>query len=207
MAMPYERTTVQSEIGHRRVFASIACDRGILAIRREPGYAFTANEGPCKVLAATTTALTILVLLFPGSAAAGLNHWTGTRSWNVASRAATIRALALLVIVFLVLSLNPEVRPFLLFLDWIGVDIFLMLLFFQGREILHWLNVAVGLSLARRLAGWGWYPMPLPHRALFKQHPWWGIYATVQPMAVAFMPAVIMFVVGRTLAGALNKFL
>jgi hypothetical protein len=105
------------------------------------------------VLGATITALTMLLLLFPGSATAELNHWTGTRSWSVASRAATIRALTLLLIVVLVFALDPEVRAFLIFLDMVGVDIFLMLIFFQGRDILHWLHVAVALSTARRLAG------------------------------------------------------
>ena len=113
----------------------------------------------------------------------------------------------MLVIVLLVLTLNPELRPFLIFLDWIGVDIFLMLIFFQGRDILHWLPVAVASSTARRLAGWGRYPMPLPDRALFREHPWWGIFATVQPIAGAFMPAMIMIIVVRTVAGALNKLL
>jgi hypothetical protein len=156
------------------------------------------------VLGATITALTMLLLLFPGSATAELNHWTGTRSWSVASRAATIRALTLLLIVVLVFALDPEVRAFLIFLDMVGVDIFLMLIFFQGRDILHWLHVAVALSTARRLAGWGRYPMPLPHRALFRQHPGWGIYATVQPIAVAFMAVGIMFTVVRILTNALN---
>ena len=156
------------------------------------------------MLAATITALTILLLLFPGSATAELNHWTGTRSWSVASRAATIRTLTLLLIVVLVFALDPEVRAFLIFVDMVGVDIFLMLIFFQGRDILHWLHVAVALSTARRLAGWGQYPMPLPHCALFRQHPWWGIYATVRPIAVAFMGVGIMFAVVRTLTNALN---
>jgi hypothetical protein len=156
------------------------------------------------MLAATITALTILVLLFPGAATDQLNHWTGTSSWRDASRAATIRTLALLAIVLLVLTLNPEVRTFLIFLDWIGVDIFLMLVFFQGRDILHWLYVAVALSTARRLAGWGRYPMPLPYRALFRQHPLWGIYATVQPIAVAFIPGMIMLFVVRMLVAAVH---
>lgn len=156
------------------------------------------------MLAATVIALTILLLLFTESATAELNHWTGTRSWSVASRAATIRALALLLIVMLVFSLNPEVRAFLIFVDMVGIDIFLMLIFFQGRDILHWLHVAVSLSTARRLAGWGWYPMPLPHRALFRQHPWWGVYATVRPVSVAFMAVGIMFTVARILTSALN---
>jgi hypothetical protein len=88
--------------------------------------------------------------------------------------------------------------------DAVGVDIFLMLLFFQGRDILHWFHVAVGLPTARRLTSWGWYPMPLPHRSLFKQNPWWGIYATVQPIAVALMIGGIMFAVTRRLTNVFN---
>jgi hypothetical protein len=153
---------------------------------------------------ATITALTVLLLLFPGWARDELNHWTDTRLWSVASRTATIRTLTLLLVVALVFALDPEVRAFLIFVDLVGVDIFLMLIFFQGRDILHWLHVAVALSTARRLTGWARYPMPLPHRALFRQHPWWGIYATVQPIAVAFIAVGIMFTVVRILTNALS---
>jgi hypothetical protein len=51
---------------------------------------------------------------------------------------------------------------------------------------------------------WGWYPMPLLRRSLFKQHPWWGVYAAVQPIAVALMIGGITFAVTRRLANALN---
>jgi hypothetical protein len=160
------------------------------------------------VLTAAVTALTILLLFFTESARAELNHWMGNRSGTVASRATTIRVLALLVIVALVFTLNPEVRAFLIFVDMLGVDVFLMLIFFQARDLLHWFHVAVALSIHRRLAGWGPYPMPLPHCALFRHHPWWGIYATVQPIVLGLMivavPSAIVFTAVRSLTSALN---
>jgi uncharacterized membrane protein len=58
----------------------------------------------------TLLALAIVLLLFTEPATAALNRWTGIRSWSTAGRAATIRALALLVMVALVFALDPEVR-------------------------------------------------------------------------------------------------
>jgi hypothetical protein len=149
------------------------------------------------MLSATVAAVAILLLLFPESATQALNQWTGNSSWSGASRAATIRALTLLLIIVLIFALDPEVRAFLIFVDYVGIDIFLMLLFFQGRDILHWFSVAAALSAARRLADWGWYPMPLPYRSLFNQHPWWGLYATAQPAALAFIVVGIAFTLVR----------
>jgi hypothetical protein len=156
------------------------------------------------VLPLTLSALTILLLLFSEPAAAALDQWTGARSSGTGTRAAAINALTLLLAVALILALNPEVRLFLIFLDALGVDIFLMLLFFQGRDILQWLHAAVGLPTARSLERWGWYPMTLPHRSLFKQHPWWGLYATLQPIAIALIVAGTVFFVTWPLIHALR---
>jgi hypothetical protein len=95
-------------------------------------------------------------------------------------RQETKRALTIIVLVAFFFALDPEVRGFLAVVDAIGVDIFLTLLLFQAKDTLRWLIMAVCLPAAGKLASWGWYPMPLPHRALFKQHPGWAIYATAQ---------------------------
>src|ERR1700722_11526331 len=96
-------------------------------------------------------ALTIVVLLFRESAAEALRLRTGTRTRGAAGREATARALGIVVLVALIVALDPEVRAFLVFLDAIGVDLFVMLLLFQGREFLLWLGVAMGLPAIRQL--------------------------------------------------------
>jgi hypothetical protein len=133
----------------------------------------------------TSLALTILMLVFARLATAALNLRAGTRPWSAAGRTATVRVLSLLVIVWLVTTLNPEVRVVLLAVDYIGVDLFLMLLFFQGQEILDWTFIAILAPALRRLEWWGRFPMPIPNSRLFRQHPLWSLYATVQPVAVA----------------------
>ena len=65
-----------------------------------------------------------------------------------------------------------------------------MLLLFQGREILQWLGVAMGLPAIRQLETRGWYPMPLPSSRLLKQHPWWSIYATGRAVVMLILIAL-----------------
>jgi hypothetical protein len=143
-------------------------------------------------------ALTIVVLLFKESAAEALHLWTGTRAWSVAGREATVRALSIVVLVALIVALDPEVRLFLVFLDAIGVDLFVMLLLFQGRELLQWLSVVMGLPARRLLETRGWYPMPLPSYRLFKQHPRWSVYAAGR---AAVMIILIALPTGALLRG------
>jgi hypothetical protein len=142
-------------------------------------------------------AMTILLLLFTAPATAALNRWTGIHSRGAAGRAATLRTLTVVVLVGLLFALDPELRAFLVVLDAIGVDIFLMLLFVQGREILYWLTIAACLPVVRLLETWGWFPLPLPQRALLKQHPWWTVYAAIQPV-------VMVLIVVWPLAALLN---
>src|ERR1700683_3977974 len=107
------------------------------------------------------------------------------RTGRGTDRSATVNVLGMLVLLALMIVLDPEVRVFLLFLDSVTVDIFLLLLAFQGREYLWLLHGAVILPAARHLADLGPYPLPLPSRWFFTQHPFWAVYATAQLMAVA----------------------
>lgn len=151
----------------------------------------------------TLLALAIVLLLFTEPATAALTRWTGIRSWSTAGRAATIRALALLVIVALVFALDPELRAILVFLDAVGIDIFLMMLFFQGQETQRWVFIAMCMPAVRSLERWSWYPMPIPNRALFKQHPLWSVYAAAQPIALALLITVSIVALTLPLRNAL----
>jgi hypothetical protein len=135
-------------------------------------------------------ALTTIVLLFRESAAEALRLWTGSRARGTAERETTARALGIVILVALIVALDPEVRAFLVFLDAIGIDVFVMLLLFQGGEILQWLSVAMGLPAIRQLETRGWYPMPLPSCRLLKQHPWWSVYAAGRPVVMIILIAL-----------------
>jgi hypothetical protein len=158
---------------------------------------------PGRLATVSLLALTILIALFRGPATAALNRWTGAPSWSAAYRAATVRALAVVVLVALLVALDPEVRVFLVFVDAVGVDVFLLLLLFQGREILHWLNIIVRVRAVRFLDTRGWYPMPLPHPELLKQHPWWSMYAVAQSLVIVSLVSLPIVVLVRVLGRAL----
>jgi hypothetical protein len=125
----------------------------------------------------------------------------------VTGRTATIRILTWLVFAALIFALDPEVRGILLIIDSVGVDIFLMLLAFQGREYLLLLTGAVALPVVRRLSMWGPYPIALPSRWLMRAHPFWGVYAMVRPAAVAILIVTVTFSLtwgaGKVLGGLL----
>jgi hypothetical protein len=139
------------------------------------------------VIAVTVTGLILVALLWGESTLTPLKQLLGTRS---PGRQVSAGVLGLLVLLALVIALDPEIRILLLLLDAIGVDVFLLLLTFQGREYLQWLSAAVIVPMAQRLSMWGPYPMPLPTRWLLTQHPFWSVYATAQLMAMAALIAL-----------------
>ena len=155
----------------------------------------------------TAAAMVLTLLLWREPFRESLNQFLGITSWSGASRTAAIRLLTLLVLAALVFALDPEIRVILLFIDSVGVDLFLMLLAFQGREYLLLLNGAVALPVVRRLSMWGPYPIALPSRWLMRTHPFWGVYATVQPLAVAIMIVTVTISLtcgaGKVLGGLL----
>jgi hypothetical protein len=115
-------------------------------------------------------------------------------------RGVTINVLALLVVIALVLVIDPEIRLLLLFVDAVGVDFFLLLLAIQGRELFSLLNGTVMMPAVHYLAALGPFPLPLPGRWFFTQHPFWAAYAVVQFVAVASVIACL--VAGAVAAGA-----
>ncbi len=151
------------------------------------------------MIAVTVSGLLLVALLWGESALTPLKQLLGTRS---PGRQVTAGVLGLLVLLALVIALNPEIRIFLLLLDAIGVDLFLLLLTLQGRDYLHLLNATVIVPTAHRLSMWGPYPMPLPTRWLVTEHPFWSVYATAQLMAMAAL--IALAVVGIVSAVSLS---
>jgi hypothetical protein len=150
--------------------------------------------------------VTIALVFWGEPVRAALNEFLGIESWDVTGRRATARALGLLVLIALIVALDPEVRGFLLLINDLGLDIFLLLLSFQGREYLLVLNESVLLPVARNLANWGSYPVVLPSRWLLREHPFWGVYATLKPVAVAATIATVCVAVTWPLGRALSVF-
>jgi len=121
-------------------------------------------------------ALTVALLVFRRAA---------TDIWNqVASSGPGWRLATLLVIVVLLFARDPELRALLFFVDYIGVDIFLMLLFFQGKEMLVWSGRALWQPAMRFLEVWSWFPLPLPGPSLLRQHPGWSLLAVAQAVVI-----------------------
>ena len=141
------------------------------------------------MIAVTVSGLILVALLWGESTLTPLKQLLSMRS---PGRQVTAGVFGLLVLLALVIALDPEIRILLLLLDAIGVDVFLLLLTFQGREYLQWLSAAVIVPTAQRLSMWGPYPMPLPTRWLVTQHPFWSAYATAQLMAMAALIALAM---------------
>ena len=117
-------------------------------------------------------ALTVALLVFRRAAT---DIWT-----QLLSNGPGWRLAALLVLVALLIARDPELRVLLMFVDSIGVDIFLMLLFFQGREMLVWSGRALWQPAMRFLEVWSWFPLPLPTPSLLKRHPGWSFLAVAQ---------------------------
>ena len=127
-----------------------------------------------------------------------------TDIWNqVVSNGLGWRLPALLVLVALLFARDPELRALLFFLDYIGVDIFLMLLFFQGREMLVWSGRALWQPTTRFLEVWSWFPLPLPGPSLLRQHPGWSLLAVGQAVVTltgVFIVAIVAVSIPRALA-------
>jgi hypothetical protein len=147
----------------------------------------------------TLSALLIVLLLWGEFALDPINRLLGIGPRVTDGRSATIRVLALLVVVALVLVLDPEVRLLLLFVDAVGVDFVLLLLAIQGRALFSLLLGSVIMPLIHYLATLGPYPLPLPSRWLLTQHPFWAVYAMAQFLAVASVIACL--VAGTVAAG------
>ncbi len=145
-------------------------------------------------------AFLIVLLIWGDPARIALNRIMGIGPAVNDRRGVTIKVLALLVVIALVLVIDPEIRLLLLFVDAIGVDFFLLLLAIQGRELFSLVNGTVIMPAAHYLAALGPYPLPLPSRWFFTHHPFWAAYAAAQFVAVASVVACL--VAGAVAAGA-----
>ena len=103
------------------------------------------------------------------------------------------------VLLLLLFVTEPETRAILVAIDYIGADIFLILLFFQGREIFVWSWRVVWQPALRLLEIWSWWPLPLPNRALFKQHPGWSLLAVAQTLVFTLAGTLIIAAAAKVL--------
>jgi hypothetical protein len=97
------------------------------------------------------------------------------------TQSATGRVVAFFLFLALLTVLNPEVRIFLLFIDTIGIDVFLLLVLFQlqtGFVSIHtWAE-----SLWRRMCGWGPMPFHWPTLTTLRRHPVMAVCAASPPL-------------------------
>ena len=126
--------------------------------------------------------LTVALLVFRRPIAAWWNRFS-VAPGNVA---------IFVVLLLLLFVTEPETRAILVAIDYIGADIFLILLFFQGREIFIWSWRVVWQPALRLLETWSWWPLPLPNWALFKQHPGWSLLAVAQTLLLTLSGTAII---------------
>jgi hypothetical protein len=126
----------------------------------------------------------VAVLLWKEAARETLYRLLGISSGRGTDHHTKVKVLGMLLLLALMIALDPEVRVFLLFVDTVSVELFLLLLAFQAREYLWPLYGAVIRPAARHLGDAGPYPLPLPSRRFFAQHPFWAAFAAVQLVAV-----------------------
>jgi hypothetical protein len=128
--------------------------------------------------------LTVVLLIFQQPVTALWNQLSSRPSWQSTA--------ALMVLVLLFFALQPEVRAFLFAVDFIGADIFLIFLFFQGREVLIWSGRALWRPTARALELCSWWPMPMPTVIMFKQSPVLSTFSVAQASFIIFMGTSIL---------------
>lgn len=148
---------------------------------------------------ATLSALLIVLLFWGKSAREPVIEFLGIGSGVASGRSATIRVLAVVVALALVLATDPEFRLLIMFVDAIGVDFFLLLLVVQGRALFTLLLGGVIIPLIQYMSSLGPYPLPPPSRWFLAQHPFWAVYAVAQLLAVASIVACL--VAGAVVAG------
>jgi hypothetical protein len=98
------------------------------------------------------------------------------------SQPANNRVVAFFLFLALLTVLNPEIRALLLFIDAVGVDVFLLLVLLQvqtGFASIH----ALAHSLWRRMCRWGPLPFHWPTLTTFRRHPAIAICAASPPLA------------------------
>jgi hypothetical protein len=103
------------------------------------------------------------------------------------------RLVAALVFIALLVVINPEARLLLLFIDGVGIDVFLMLVLFQLRDIITWAHRTCVPTLRRMLLNWGPIPFSVPTPVLFRRHPVLSVCSVLSPVVPLGLFAALSF--------------
>ena|ERR1700733_14222218 len=98
------------------------------------------------------------------------------------SESTFILILAALVILALFVAVEPEARIFLMFLDSVGVDLFITLCVLYLRHNLAVVAAILLIPILKRAYRWGPVPGFWPSRLVIKSSASWAGYAVVTPM-------------------------
>jgi hypothetical protein len=115
------------------------------------------------------------------------------------------RLVAALVFIALLVVINPEARILLLFIDAIGIDVFLMLVLFQLRDIITWAHRTGTPRLRHMLLNWGPIPFSVPTPALFRRHPvlsFSSLWSPIVPLGFFAALSLLCYVVAMALVRA-----
>lgn len=110
------------------------------------------------------------------------------------------RVAAVLIFIALLVVLNPEVRLLLLFMDFLGIDVCLMLMFFQLRGGLEWVRRQCVPLLWGTMRDWGPVPFNRPTFSDIRRRPLLTAYSFSAPfialgtfVSMAFMAYLITY--------------
>lgn len=114
------------------------------------------------------------------------------------------RVVIFFVPIALLVVINPETRLLLLFIDSVGIDVFLMLVLFQLRDSFTWAHRSLAPRLRRILLNWGPLPFNVPTSTLLRRHPILSVCSVLSPIvALGFFAALSSL--GYVMAGALVR--
>jgi hypothetical protein len=109
-----------------------------------------------------STVLAIAIgLVFSRTSRSQLSRLLDFSAWRSNSRGVNAPLVSLLIVIALLVTVQPEARVFLMFLDAVGLDFFLLLLTLQGRNYLCIIRGQVITPMWRKLRASG--PAPLDY--------------------------------------------
>ena len=123
------------------------------------------------------------------------------------SESTFVLILGALVILALFVAIEPETRIFLMFLDSVGVDLFVTMCVLYLRHNLVLVAAILLIPMLKRAYRWGPVPGFWPSRLVIKSSAGWAGYAVVTPMVALWwitFPALCIGALLSKVAGLLG---
>ena len=116
------------------------------------------------------------------------------------SESTVVLILCGLVIVALFVAIEPETRIFLMFLDSVGVDLFVTMCVLYMRHNLVLVAAILLIPILKRAYRWGPVPGFWPSRLVIKSSASWAGYAVITPMVALWWVTFPALCIGALLS-------